>query len=143
MNILKSEIEIDAPAEKVWDILMDFDGYPEWNPFVREIGGNAAPGERLQVTLKLEGRKPMLFKPRVKEVRPRQEFRWLGRLIVTGLFDGEHGFYLEPLADGRVRFIQKEEFRGIVAGKILKGISAKTQAGFEAMNRALKERAEK
>jgi hypothetical protein len=140
---LHSEIEIDAAAEKVWDILMDFANYAEWNPFVQEIEGKASVGERLHVTLKLEGRKPMLFKPRVREVRPRQEFRWLGHLIVPGLFDGEHGFLLEPLTDSRVRFIQEEEFRGIVAGMILKGIRAKTEAGFEAMNRALKARAEK
>ncbi|MFA9453939.1 MAG: SRPBCC domain-containing protein, partial [Candidatus Aminicenantaceae bacterium] len=102
-----------------------------------------ASGERLQVTMKLEGRKPMVFKPRVKAFKPRQEFRWLGHLILPGVFDGEHAFVLEPMAENRVRFIQKEGFRGILVPSILKGIQAKTQAGFEAMNQALKERAEK
>jgi len=143
MKDLYSEIEIDASAENVWEVLMDFKSYPDWNPFVRKIEGEAALGERLQITMKLEGRKPMVFKPRVKAFHPRQEFRWLGHLILPGVFDGEHAFVLESMAENRIRFIQKEGFRGILASSILKGIHAKTQAGFEAMNQALKERAEK
>ena len=85
----------------------------------------------------------MVFKPRVEGHESRQEFRWLGRLILPGVFDGEHAFLIESLAEGRVRFIQRERFRGILASLLLKGIEAQTLAGFEAMNRALKERAEK
>ncbi len=143
MKELFTEIEIGAPAEKVWDILMDFKAYPDWNPFVREIEGDAALGGRLRVALKLEGRKPMVFKPRVEGHESRQEFRWLGHLILPGVFDGEHAFLIESLAEERVRFIQRERFHGILASLLLKGIEAQTLAGFEAMNQALKERAEK
>ena len=48
---LHSEIQIDAPAERVWKLLTDFDSYPQWNPFIRNIGGLPAPGERLEVLL--------------------------------------------------------------------------------------------
>jgi hypothetical protein len=30
------------------------------------------------------------FKPKVLSVRPERELRWLGRLFVRGVFDGEH-----------------------------------------------------
>ena len=142
MKELFSEIEIDARAERVWEILMDFKSYPDWNPFVRRIEGEAAHGERLRVTMQLEGRKSMVFKPRIKNHEPPREFRWLGHLILPGLFDGEHVFLIESLAENRIRFIQREYFSGILASPFLKGIDAQTQAGFEAMNLALKERAE-
>lgn len=41
MTELNTEIEIRASAEKVRNVLMDFDAYPKWNPFVREISGKA------------------------------------------------------------------------------------------------------
>lgn len=36
-NIVRSErVEIDAPADVVWDILTDFENYSAWNPFCVE-----------------------------------------------------------------------------------------------------------
>jgi hypothetical protein len=36
---LRREIELDAPPERVWAVVTDFDAYPEWNPFIRQISG--------------------------------------------------------------------------------------------------------
>ena len=35
-----AKIEIAAPPTAVWAILMDFDRYPEWNPFIVKISGD-------------------------------------------------------------------------------------------------------
>lgn len=68
-----------------------------------------------------------------------KELRWLGRLWLPGIFDGEHIFEIEPVDADRVRFVQCEQFNGILVPFFnLDG----TRRGFEAMNRALKERAE-
>ncbi|KAF9078299.1 hypothetical protein BDP27DRAFT_1412300 [Rhodocollybia butyracea] len=32
---ISGSVLIDAPPEKAWEILMDFDSYKQWNPFVR------------------------------------------------------------------------------------------------------------
>ena len=39
MKEVFSEIDIQAPAERVWQVLTDFASYPEWNPFIRRING--------------------------------------------------------------------------------------------------------
>ena len=36
---LQAEIEIDAPPERVWQVLTDFAAYSEWNPFVLSVVG--------------------------------------------------------------------------------------------------------
>ena len=54
----------------------------------------------------------MTFRPTVLKVEPNREFRWLGHLLVPGLFDGEHSFTIEPLGESRVRFTQREIFTG-------------------------------
>ena len=47
MKEIYSEIEINAPANVVWDIITDFDNYPEWNPFIMEISGNQIVGKQI------------------------------------------------------------------------------------------------
>jgi hypothetical protein len=82
--------------------------------------------------------------PTILAVEPRRELRWLGRLGLPGLFDGEHGFRIEADATSRdrVRFVQEERFTGVFAPIIMRFIGGSARQGFEAMNYALKSRAE-
>ncbi len=84
----------------------------------------------------------MTFQPKVTKVDPPHEFRWLGHLLVQGLFDGEHVFEIEPLDGDRVRFVQRESFRGFLAPLLIRMVEDDTRRGFEQMNAALKARAE-
>jgi hypothetical protein len=135
-------IEIDAAPETVWSELADTGAYPAWNPFVRRLDGRLEQGERLEVEIEPPGGRAMTFKPTVLAATPGRELRWLGRFLVRGLFDGEHSFEIEPLGPGRCRLTQAERFSGLLV-RPFAGTLEKTERGFEAMNRALKERAEK
>lgn len=141
MTMLRHEIEIDASPEAVWAVLADTDAYPDWNPFVRKVEGELREGAKLEVRIAPPGGRAMTFKPVVLAAEPGRELRWLGRLLLPGLFDGEHSFRLEPLELGRTRFTQAESFSGILV-PLLRKTLGKTQAGFEQMNNALKLRVE-
>lgn len=143
MRELYTEAEIAASAEKVWRHLMDFENYPNWNPFVRSIEGEAKPGAPLKVFLQPSGGSGMTLKPNVVECVPNAKFSWLGSLLVKGLFDGKHELLIEPLENGNVRFIQRENFSGILVPLVWGMIKTGTRRGFEEMNAALKELAEK
>lgn len=84
----------------------------------------------------------MTFRPRVLVAEANTELRWLGRMLMPGRFDGEHYFRLSPLAAGRTRFVHGERFSGILVPFARSSLESGTRAGFEAMNRALKARAE-
>jgi hypothetical protein len=142
MKEIHTEIEINAPAEKVWQVLTDFAAYPEWNPFVRRGEGEISVGARLHIYIQPSGGKGMSFRPTVLVADPNREFRWLGHLWLPGLFDGEHSFVIKPLGDGRVRFVQREQFGGLLLPLLSKMLDGDTRRGFEEMNRALKLRAE-
>jgi hypothetical protein len=143
MKQLYSEIEIQATTENVWQILTDFVNFPQWNPFIHRASGELEAGSRLEVFIQPPGGSGMTFRSIVLKVEPHRELRWLGHLIVPGLFDGEHIFAIEPLGPDRVLFVQREEFRGIMVSLILRFIGENTWHGFEAMNQALKIEAEK
>jgi hypothetical protein len=142
MKELYSEIEIAATAERVWRVLTDFPSYPQWNPFIRRIRGEPKTGERLEVRLEPPGARGMTFRPKLLNAEANHELRWLGHLFVPGLFDGEHSLTIEPLGESCVRFVQSEEFRGLLVPLLARSLDDNTQRGFEEMNHALKERAE-
>jgi len=142
MHEVTTEIEIAASAGRVWSVLLDFPSHPHWNPFVRAISGVARVGETLKVSLQPPGGRSMTFRPRVLVANPEQELRWRGHLLVPGLFDGEHYFAIAPLGPDRVRFIHGEKFSGLLVGLAKSSLDGSTKAGFEAMNVALKRRAE-
>lgn len=74
---------------------------PTWNPFIKAISGEPKTGSRLSVHIVPPGKSGMWFKPTVIAVRPEHELRWLGHLMVPGIFDGEHYFLLDPIGDDR------------------------------------------
>jgi hypothetical protein len=143
MKELKTEIEIDAPPNAVWQVLTDFASFPSWNPFIREARGELTVGGRLFVRLEPPGARGMVFQPRVLVRDDAHELRWLGKLGIRGLFDGEHIFSLEPLEGGRTRFVQRELFSGLLVPLFSRMLDGSTRQGFEAMNQALKQRVER
>ncbi len=146
MNQIEVFEEIDAPPEVVWDVLLEFESYPEWNPFVRAIEGEPTEGERLRVQIDPPNSRGMTFKPEVIAVEENRRLVWLGRLVVPFAFDGYHEFHLEPINDGessearRTRLLHRETFRGALVPLLFDQESL--EAGFAAMNAAVKKRAE-
>lgn len=143
---IEASIEIDAPPKRVWALLTNFALMPTWNPFIKSISGNLAKGARLSVHIAPPGKSGMRFNPKALSVRPERELRWLGHLLIAGLFDGEHYFLLDPLVDplgeSRTRLTQGEKFSGLLVG-LLSGALSATEAGFRAMNTALKQEVER
>lgn len=139
---ISTQIHINAGPERVWQVLTDFERQGQWNPFVRSITGHVAEGHRIKVVLGPQGSKPMTFRPTVVAYEPNRAFRWLGHLGFPGLFDGEHSFELLENGDGTTTFLHKEQFRGILVGLIAKKLDADIRAGFESMNRALRQQVE-
>ncbi len=88
-----------------------------------------------------EGSGSMTFRPRILCVRPAQELRWKGSVLLPGLFDGEHRFLLERQGNG-THLIQSEEFTGLLAGRLTQSVLCVTSNQMEAMNAALKQRSE-
>jgi hypothetical protein len=141
MTEIHTEIDINAHAEKVWQILQDFTNYPQWNPFIKSAEGNVREGEFLKVQIQPPGRSAMTFQPKVLKAEANRELRWKGKLLFPGLFDGEHSFVLKSISPQKTKFIHSEKFTGILV-PLFKSVLKDSQKGFELMNEALKNRAE-
>jgi hypothetical protein len=138
---ISTAVEIDAPPGRVWSILVDLPSYRDWNPFIVDASGTVAVGETLSLAMALPGRDPMTIRPRLLAVAPERELRWKGRLLVPGLFDGEHAFVLTPLEHGRTRLDHWERFGGLLLPIARPLVYEGTVQSFHALNRALAARA--
>ncbi len=140
MKEVNTEIEIAASPQRVWQILTEFEKYDQWNPFIRSVAGEAKEGAKIQIHIETPGGKNRRYGPTVSRVLENKELRWLGKSI---FLNGEHIFIIEELQAGRVRFVHREVFDGFLTPFFGKGFDKDVRAGFEEMNRALKERAER
>jgi hypothetical protein len=143
MKELKTSIEINSTPAKIWKVLLDFEKYPEWNPFIKSLRGDPKPGAKIEAKIHPPGQRAMTFKPILLKVEKYKELRWIGHLLFPGIFDGEHVFTIESLDNSKVLFRQEEIFSGILVPVFWKSLYQYTRIGFIEMNQALKERVEK
>lgn len=135
---ISTSILIKASPAKVWNVLTNFKNYPNWNPFIKQIEGDIKVGKKFSAIIQAPNNKPMKFKPEVLIFDANKEFKWIGYLLIPGLFDGEHRFQLIDNHDGSTTLMQSENFKGLLVPLFKNMLQKDTYAGFEMMNEKLK-----
>lgn len=104
MKNIQIEILINSHISKVWDVLMNFENFSKWNPFIKSISGEQKTAKTLTVSIQPPDGTGMTFKPIILTMEQHKEFRWKGKLGITGIFDGEHYFILESVDNAASHF---------------------------------------
>jgi hypothetical protein len=138
---LRTEVQIAAPPEVVWQVLTDRAAYHEWNPFITSFEGPLEEGARVSIVVSPPDSSDFRFRPRLLRVEPAREIRWKGNMLADVFFSGEHYITLLDLGDGTTRVTHGEDFGGIFL-RLLRRQMGATARGFVFMNQALKRRAE-
>jgi uncharacterized protein YndB with AHSA1/START domain len=132
------EIEIAGPPEIVWDVLTDFEQWPQWNPDVKSMSfaGPVAPGSEFKWKAG-----PGTIVSTLEAVEPLRRISWRGR---TMSIKAMHEWHLEPRAGGTL--VQTEEtFSGLLArlfrGSLQKTLDKSTSEGLEHLKREAERRA--
>jgi hypothetical protein len=136
---IHTEILINATPSKVWQHLMAFSNYGNWNTFIKSIKGKPQVGSKLAITVQPVNSKPMSFAPTVLAYDHNSRLEWLGSFLFKGLFDGKHSFELIEQANGTTLFKHSEVFTGILVGLFN---TTNSELGFKAMNTQLKQMVE-
>ena len=139
MKSFVSRIEIAAPPEALWSLLIDAPGYPRWNSTVARIEGEIVPGGKLKLfTTASPGR---AFPLTVTLFDRPTRMVWSGGMPL-GLFKGERTYDITPLGGARTAFVMREVFSGLLASLITKSIPD-LQPAFDAFAADLKRAAER
>jgi len=146
---LQTQVEIKAPASAVRQVLYDFGDYPKWNPFILKVDGTVAEGSEIYVTVMPVGGPEINASARVTSVAP-DHLSWNGSgmsqvgsgpvsVNIPGILSARHDFIIEELGPGRTLFHNNDDFSGAAVASYNMG---PIKAGLDAMNEALKKRAE-
>lgn len=140
MNRITASIDIAAPPEAVWKVLMDWSRYPDWNPTLRSIAGQARKGGKITVSIASPvGTLPI--DAVVTRLATNSGITWHSKLRLSGLFDRDHIIELSPDPVGS-RLTQTQTFAGILAPGASVVATGTVRDGLAKMNAALKERVE-
>lgn len=96
----ESEVELAAPMDEVFEVLVDIEGWGDWDPSIRTVlaldDGPPAAGSRHEVTVGFYGKA-------IEQVHEIIELEEPSRLVVetSGRASGRWTFDLSPARDGR------------------------------------------
>jgi uncharacterized protein YndB with AHSA1/START domain len=111
-------VSIAAPAQRVWDLLVDAPGYKGWNASVVSIDGAIALGRTVKLISAVNPGRTFVLKVTAMD-RP-SRLVWTGGMPL-GLFTGTRTFLIE--SGGAVcRFSMSEVYTGLMSGLIFKSI---------------------
>jgi hypothetical protein len=147
--IYRSEREIAAPAEIVWQVLADLDAYVEWNPFCPYAETDRVVGHPIVLYVDFALHWPPRERKRlqrqveiVSHFSPGEMLGWTTTVIHDQVFHAQRLQWVVALGERRCRYMNEETFSGPLAWLVNKLYGAKVQRGFEATATALVKRAE-
>lgn len=136
-------VEIAAPASFVWDVLVDYASYPEWNPYTIAVDTTLEIGERIDLTLPNPDGSDgtMLNREFIRVVDPPHHLRYDTGSEYPGLL-GMRDQYVTELAPDRCTYHTTDTLSGELADLVMESNGAWIKAGFDSVAEALKVRAE-
>ncbi|WP_223645582.1 type II toxin-antitoxin system RatA family toxin [Corallococcus sp. EGB] len=132
-------ITINAPVEKVFDIITNYDRYPEFLPEVKKITTGKRQGNTVEVHYEVDVVKRIRYSIRVTEERPKR-MSWT---FIEGevMKDNKGSWTLEPEGEGKTRATYNVEMAlGALIPKAI--INTLTETQLPKMLDAFKRRAE-
>jgi hypothetical protein len=137
---VRVELSIAAPRAVVWDVLVDFARYPEWNPFTVGVKTSGRVGDPVLLDVQLGARR-MKMRERMRMHEPGRRIGW-GLYVLGGvLLDCTRVQELEDAPDGGTRYACHESFRGWLVPLFFERYRDSMQRGFMAAAEALSLRA--
>ncbi|MCP3169315.1 type II toxin-antitoxin system RatA family toxin [Myxococcus qinghaiensis] len=132
-------IVINAPIEKVFDVITQYDRYPEFLPEVKETRTANRKDNTVDVHYKVDVMKTVRYSIRVVEERPRR-MSWT---FIEGevMKDNKGSWVLEPEGEGKTRATYNVEMAlGLLVPKAV--VNALVDTSLPKMLEAFKRRAE-
>lgn len=140
-SVSSEEITINAPAKLVWEVMLDFDNYGEWNEFCPEIIGHPVEGATLEMQVDLgSGLQTQVEK--VTKVDAPRTIVWSMDNQPGDPIHADRIQSIEPIDENSCRYTSVDEFSGEAVPQMLEMLGKQVEDGFNLCARGLKARAE-
>ena len=139
MRVYETMVVINAPPERVWQVLTDAAAYHEWNPEIVGVEGQMGLGKRIVARVRLGDGALRRVPMRVSRFEVPSRMEWLGGLPLR-LFVGRRTFTVTPRS-GMSEFRLHLEMSGLLSPLISKSVGDR-QPEVDSFSAALKRRVE-
>lgn len=139
--VASDPVEIETPAERVWDILVDFERYGEWNPFTTRVDASLEIGSPVMLHVRL-GRLKRKQPERIETVEPPHLLAWGTTIGHPVLLSALREQRVEALSETRSRYLTTDATSGLLTPLVAVLFGRLIRQGFNDMAAALKARAE-
>ncbi len=107
-------VEINAPVEKVWQVLLDFESYPDWNPFTYKVETDLTVGGPVNIYVKLPRRGKRLQVEYVREVTEPNTLSWGMTMGAEPLLVTLREQHLTPTGESSCTYQTTDAFKGML-----------------------------
>lgn len=134
-----TEIIINAPKQYVWDRLVNFEAYKDWNPFILEASAEFKVGSKIRFLENLQEFGQHWITAKFLLIQEPDEFVWQGNVFGDFLFKVRHGFQLESINEKQTHFIHSHQHTGLLLPYLdRRGVFQRSREGYVQYNEALK-----
>lgn len=134
-------VEIEAPAERVWDILVDFERYGEWNPFTTRVEASLEIGAPVMLHVRL-GWLKRKQPERIETVERPHLLAWGTTMGHPALLSALREQRVEAVGETRCRYSTTDRTTGLLTPLVAILFGRLIRQGFNDLAAALKTRAE-
>lgn len=144
-NLVRSlSVEIAAPAELVWSILVDLPSYPQWNPYTVKVESSLLLGEPVNLFLPDPTRPGELLHvvEYLADFEPHRLLAWEMIASADNPDAARREQIIESTGPRSCRYHTTDQFLGPTADQVMANHGPWVKQGFDAVALALKTRAE-
>ncbi|AZS19939.1 MULTISPECIES: SRPBCC domain-containing protein [unclassified Caulobacter] len=138
---VEHRIGVQAPAEIVWEVVSDFEGWAHWNPLYRKAEGVMKVGSVLVLEQHLPGQAPTVIQPVVQDWVPYEQLHWRSSRL-GGFVTAIRYLEIENMGPANATFSNGELFMGLLLRFVSRDERRRLKAAFTAMGEAVRDRAE-
>jgi hypothetical protein len=140
---IATEIPIDAKPERIWNALLDFQAYTEWNPFLRSLKGEPEPDASVEIQMQYFGESIKKRTGVITGLIVPKYLSWTWSHSLGGWWlMAEHVFRITVSEAGITVFHQEFYYTGMGLRFHRKTIARLVRLSMEKMNDGFKERVE-
>ncbi|HVL01755.1 MAG TPA: SRPBCC domain-containing protein [Dongiaceae bacterium] len=141
-TIYSRVVEINAPREKVWPILLDLKNYSQWNPFTYRVVTTLQIGDPVDLYVRFKRRGEVVQQEQVRIVQAPERLAWGMKMGADFLLRAQRDQVLTALDGNRCSYQTWDAFSGLLTPLVMVLFKQDIEDGFNAMADALKIRAE-
>lgn len=140
-SISSEEIIIEAPVEKVWAVLVDFDNYGKWNQFCPDCQAELTLGSPVVMKTYL-GEQLIDQVEYMSRIDPCEAIAWRMENKPGDPIHAERTQYLKKLSETSCSYLSVDEFSGEQVPAMMEFAGEHVENGFNLCARGLKDHCE-